>query len=128
WQMSLLYAVVFGGFVAFATYLPTYLTDVYGFDLLEAGTRTAGFAVVAVLARPVGGTLSDRLGPKAVVALSLAGAALLAVVVAFEPVPELPAGTAFVLLALFLGLGTGGVFAWVAQTAPAERVGSITGL
>ena len=27
----------------------------------------------------------------------------------------------------FLGLGTGGVFAWVARRAPAERVGSVTG-
>src|SRR5688572_20069403 len=29
WAMSFLYAVTFGGFVAFATYLPTYLKDVY---------------------------------------------------------------------------------------------------
>jgi hypothetical protein len=28
----------------------------------------------------------------------------------------------------FLGLGTGGVFAWVAELAPAERVGTITGI
>ena len=33
WQMSFLYAVTFGGFVAFSTYLPTYLKNVYGFDL-----------------------------------------------------------------------------------------------
>ncbi|MGH3424156.1 MAG: MFS transporter, partial [Nocardioidaceae bacterium] len=128
WQMSFLYAVVFGGFVAFSTYLPTYLKDIYSFDLLEAGTRTAGFAIAAVLARPVGGALADRIGPKAVVALSLGGAALLAVVVELQPAPEVPAGTTFVLLALFLGLGSGGVFAWVALRAPAERVGSITGL
>src|SRR5690606_9745985 len=31
WQMSFLYAVAFGGFVAFSTYLPTYLKDVYDF-------------------------------------------------------------------------------------------------
>jgi len=31
-------------------------------------------------------------------------------------------------MALFLGLGTGGVFAWVAKLAPAERVGAITGI
>ena len=32
WKMCFLYAVVFGGFVSFATYLPTYLRDVYSFD------------------------------------------------------------------------------------------------
>lgn len=128
WQLSFLYAVTFGGFVAFSTYLPTYLSDVYEFDLTGAGTRTAGFAIAAVLARPVGGVLSDRIGPSRVVAISLAGTAVLAVVAAWRPAPEVPAGAAFVGMALALGLGTGGVFAWVAQRAPAERVGTVTGL
>ena len=128
WQMSFLYAVTFGGFVAFSTYLPTYLKDVYAFDLTAAGTRTAGFAIAAVLARPVGGILSDRIGPRAVVGISLAGTTVLAVVLALRPPLELAAGLSFVVIAFFLGLGTGGVFAWVAKVAPAERVGSVTGL
>lgn len=128
WSMSFLYAVAFGGFVAFSTYLPTYLKDVYDFDLTQAGTRTAGFAIAAVIMRPVGGVLSDRVGPRTVAATSFAGAAVMAVVVALQPEPEIPAGLAFVLMAAFLGLGTGGVFAWVAATAPQERVGSVTGI
>jgi NNP family nitrate/nitrite transporter-like MFS transporter len=36
--------------------------------------------------------------------------------------------TSFVRMALFLGLGTGGAFAWVAELAPAESVGAITGI
>ncbi len=128
WQMSFLYAVTFGGFVAFSTYLPTYLKDVYAFDLTAAGTRTAGFAIAAVVARPIGGVLSDRIGPRNVVGISMAGAAVLAVVVAIKPPLEIPAGVAFVALAFFLGLGTGGVFAWVAQASPPERVGSVTGI
>jgi NNP family nitrate/nitrite transporter-like MFS transporter len=59
---------------------------------------------------------------------SLAGAAVLAVVIALQPAPELAAGSAFVAMAAALGLGTGGVFTWVATRAPAERVGSVTGL
>lgn len=128
WQMSFLYAVTFGGFVAFSTYLPTYLKDVYSFDLTAAGTRTAGFAIAAVLARPVGGILSDRIGPRAVVGISLAGTTVLAVVLALRPPLELAAGSSFVVIAFFLGLGTGGVFAWVAKAAPVERVGSVTGV
>lgn len=128
WQMSFLYAVTFGGFVAFSTYLPTYLKDVYSFDLTAAGTRTAGFAIAAVLARPVGGILSDRIGPRAVVGISLAGTTVLAIVLALRPPLELTAGASFVVIAFFLGLGTGGVFAWVAKAAPVERVGSVTGL
>ena len=128
WQMSFLYAVAFGGFVAFSTYLPTLLKDVYSFDLTAAGTRTAGFAIAAVLARPVGGVLSDRIGPRAVVGISLAGTTALAIVLALRPPLELAAGLSFVVIAFFLGLGTGGVFAWVAKAAPVERVGSVTGL
>jgi NNP family nitrate/nitrite transporter-like MFS transporter len=128
WQMSFLYAVVFGGFVAFSTYLPTYLKDIYGFDLTGAGTRTAGFAVAAVVARPIGGMLSDRIGPRNVVGISLAGTAILAVVVSLQPAPEVAAGLSFIVLAFFLGLGTGGVFAWVAEQAPPERVGAVAGL
>jgi NNP family nitrate/nitrite transporter-like MFS transporter len=128
WQMSLLYAVTFGGFVAFSTYLPTYLKNVYSFDLTGAGTRTAGFAIAAVIARPIGGIVADKIGPRIVVAISLAGAAVMSLIIALRLPPEIPAGTSFVLMALFLGLGTGGVFAWVAELAPAERVGSITGI
>jgi NNP family nitrate/nitrite transporter-like MFS transporter len=128
WQMSFLYAVAFGGFVAFTTYLPTYLKDVYEFGLTGAGTRTAGFALAAVIARPVGGVLSDRIGPRSVVATSFAGAAVLAVIIALQPAPELPAGLTFVMMAAFLGFGTGGVFTWVALMAPPERVGSVTGI
>jgi NNP family nitrate/nitrite transporter-like MFS transporter len=128
WQMSFLYAVAFGGFVAFSTYLPTYLKNVYNFGLTEAGTRTAGFAIAAVIARPIGGIVADKIGPRTVVAISLAGAAVMSVIIALRPPPEIPAGTSFVFMALFLGLGTGGVFAWVAELAPAERVGTITGI
>jgi MFS transporter, NNP family, nitrate/nitrite transporter len=128
WQMAFLYAVAFGGFVAFSTYLPTYLKDVYNFDLTGAGTRTAGFAIAAVIMRPIGGVLSDRVGPRIIAATSFGGAAVMAVILTLQPKPEIPAGTSFVLMAAFLGLGTGGVFAWVATTAPKERVGSVTGI
>ena len=128
WAMSFLYAVTFGGFVAFATYLPTYLKDVYDFDLTQAGTRTAGFALAAVVARPIGGVLSDRVHPRPVVLTSLAGAALMALVIATQPAPELAAGLSFVAMAFLLGIGMGGVFAWVARRAPADRVGSVAGI
>ncbi|MFF2371393.1 nitrate/nitrite transporter [Agromyces sp. NPDC058110] len=128
WQMAFLYAITFGGFVAFSTYLPTYLHEVYTYDLADAGARTAGFAIAAVIARPLGGVLSDRIGPAKVLMISLAGTAVMAVVETFVPPPEIPAGASFVLMAGFLGLGTGAVFTWVAQKSPPERVGTVTGI
>ncbi len=128
WEMSFLYAVVFGGFVAFGTYLPTYIKTIYDFSTVDAGTRTAGFAVAAVLARPVGGALSDRVPPKYVVLTSFAGTAVMAVIATFKPPADLWSAATFITLAIFLGIGTGGVFAWVARRAPAHAVGSVTGI
>ncbi len=128
WEMSFLYAVVFGGFVAFSNYLPTYIKTIYDFSAVEAGSRTAGFALAAVLARPVGGALSDRIAPKYVVLTSFAGTALLAFVAMFQPPPDVWSAATFIALAVFLGIGTGGVFAWVARRAPAKEVGSVTGI
>ncbi|MER5323443.1 MFS transporter [Streptosporangium roseum] len=128
WQCAFLYAVAFGGFVAFSTYLPTLLQNVYGFSQTGAGLRDAGFSIAAVAARPLGGVLSDRVGPARVLLVSFAGTTVMALVLAFNPPPEIPAGTCFVLMALFLGLGTGGVFALVARLVEPSRVGTVTGL
>ncbi|MGI5162802.1 MFS transporter [Spirillospora sp. CA-253888] len=128
WGASLLYALAFGGFVAFSTYLPAYLKNVYDFDAIDAGMRTAGFSVAAVVARPLGGVLSDRFGPRAVLMGSFGLTAVMALVVALEPAPELGAGLSFGLLAFALGLGTGGVFALIGRQVPQDKVGSVTGL
>ncbi|WP_096866892.1 nitrate/nitrite transporter [Mycolicibacterium houstonense] len=128
WEMSFLYAVVFGGFVAFSNYLPTYIKNVYEFSSVEAGSRTAGFALAAVLARPIGGALSDRIPPKHVVLTSFAGTAALAFIAMFQPPPDVWSAATFIGLAIFLGIGTGGVFAWVARRSPAKEVGSVTGI
>ncbi|NLG46141.1 MFS transporter [Gordonia sp. (in: high G+C Gram-positive bacteria)] len=130
WQMSFLYAAAFGGFVAFSTYLPTYLNDVYDItDLKSAGARTAGFAIAAVVARPIGGMLSDKFGPRLITAISCGGAALLAVWMIAKP--DLDSGLAavdFILMAVMMGMGAGSVFAWVALASPPARVGAVTGL
>lgn len=128
WEMSFLYAVVFGGFVAFSNYLPTYIKNVYEFSAVQAGSRTAGFALAAVLARPIGGALSDRIPPKYVVLTSFAGTAVLAFIAVFQPPPDVWSAATFITLAIFLGIGTGGVFAWVARRSPAKEVGSVTGI
>ncbi|MEV5569911.1 MFS transporter [Spirillospora sp. NPDC052269] len=128
WRACLLYGLAFGGFVAFSTYLPTYLKNVYHFSAVDAGMRTAGFSLAAVVGRPLGGTLSDRVGPRAVLIFSFSLTAVMAVVASFSLPPELRAGTTYVLLALALGLGTGAVFALIGKLVEPSKVGSVTGL
>ncbi|PRC42858.1 MFS transporter [Mycobacterium sp. ITM-2017-0098] len=128
WEMCFLYAIVFGGFVAFSNYLPTYIKTIYGFSAVDAGARTAGFALAAVIARPIGGALADRIPPKYVVLVSLGGTAVMASLAILQPPADLWSALTFIALALFLGIGTGGVFAWVARRAPAKQVGAVTGI
>src|SRR6266545_4076077 len=85
WQLCFLYAVGFGGFVAFSVYLPAYLRTAYQLRPADAALRTAGFVVVAVVARPIGGWLSDRLHPVPVLVTCFSGVAGLAVLQAFQP-------------------------------------------
>jgi NNP family nitrate/nitrite transporter-like MFS transporter len=128
WQLSLLYAVGFGGFVAFSVYLPAYLRTEYALAPNDAAMRTAGFVVLAVLARPLGGWLSDRLHPVPVLVWCFSGVAVLAIVQAFSP-PLIPLGTvAFLGMAALLGAASGAVFALVGKVAPADKVGAVTGV
>ncbi|WP_243883891.1 MFS transporter [Cellulomonas fengjieae] len=127
-QLSLLYALGFGGFVAFSVYLPTYLVNAYDLTAGDAAARTAGFVVLAVAMRPVGGSLSDRIGPVPVLLVSFAAVGVLALVAALE-LSLMPLGTiAFLGLAAALGASSGAVFALVAQVAPADKVGAVTGI
>ncbi|MFD5285417.1 MFS transporter [Streptomyces rubrogriseus] len=128
WQASALYAVAFGGYVAFSVYLPTYLKTGYGLTQADAANRMAGFVLLAVAMRPVGGWLSDRIGPVRVVSGTLV--VVLAASLVQSSAPALtPVGTAaFLALAAALGAGSGAVFALVALLAPANRLGSVTGV
>ncbi len=127
-QLSFLYAVGFGGFVAFSVYLPSYLKNAYDLSQSDAAYRTAGFVVIAVLMRPVGGWLSDRLHPVPVLTACFAVATGLAVVAALE-LALVPIGTiAFLGLAAVLGAAAGACFALVARRVPPEKVGATTGI
>jgi NNP family nitrate/nitrite transporter-like MFS transporter len=127
WALTLFYFLAFGGFVAMFLYLPKLLTGVHELTKTDAGARAAGFALLAVLGRPAGGLLSDRVGAEAVLRATFVATAGLAIVLAFGYDSMLPLTIACLTLAFALGLGTGAVFKLVAQWFP-ERVGAVTGV
>lgn len=128
WQASLLYAVAFGGYVAFSVYLPTYLINAHDLTPADASNRMAGFVVIAVVMRPVGGWLSDKVGSIPVLSAVFAVTALCAAIASGEP-PLLLLGTIdFLLMAAALGAGSGAVFALIAQVTEPARVGGVTGI
>ena len=89
-DLAVIYAISFGGFVAFGVYLPTFLKTVYGLETTDAASRAAGFVVLATLARPVGGWLADRITGVPVILWALGVVAAGAVVTVFQPTSPWP--------------------------------------
>jgi MFS transporter, NNP family, nitrate/nitrite transporter len=128
WQACILYAVAFGGYVAFSVYLPSYLKTAYELTPADAANRMAGFVVVAVLMRPVGGWLSDRFGPIVVLSAGYAVVVVGAAVASTTPLLEHVGTIAFLAMAAALGSGSGATFALIAAVTDPGRVGGVTGL
>jgi len=127
WALTLFYFLAFGGFVAMFLYLPKLLTGVHHLAKTDAGYRAAGFALLAVIARPAGGWLSDRIGAERVLRICFIATIFLAAALAFTYKHMAPLTFCCLTVAVALGLGTGAVFKLVANWFPGE-VGAVTGV
>jgi len=127
WALTLFYFLAFGGFVAMFLYLPKLLVGVYGLGKTDAAARAAGFALLAVLARPLGGWLADRIGARSVLLISFAAGAVLAAALTGFYQQIAPLTAACLCLGVAFGLGTGAVFKMVGEEFPGS-VGAVTGV
>jgi NNP family nitrate/nitrite transporter-like MFS transporter len=127
WALTLFYFLAFGGFVAMFLYLPKLLTEVHDLSKSDAGARAAGFALLAVIGRPLGGWLADRIGAARVLLVCFVTVSVLALVLAATYEDMVPLTICCLAMAVALGLGTGAVFKLVPEWFP-DRVGAITGV
>ena len=125
WVLSLFYFLTFGGFVALALYMPTFLREIFSLTPTDAGARTAGFVVLATLMRPVGGIMSDKLGGSKVLLVVFVAIAFLAPLLSWAAIVPFTIGA--LGCAAALGLGNGAVFKLVPQYFPKETA-TVTGL
>lgn len=125
WELSLYYFLTFGGFVAMAVYLPIFLTEIFGLTPKDAGSRTAGFIVLATAMRPVGGWLADRIGGRAVLSLVFPFVTAMSALLTFPHMVPFTVGA--LGMAAAIGLGNGAVFKLLPEYFP-ESVGAVTGL
>jgi MFS transporter, NNP family, nitrate/nitrite transporter len=131
WLFSLFYFITFGGFVAFALYLPKLLQDLFPhidteINGINSADRAAIFVVLATLARPLGGWLADKIGGSKILTGVFIIVPVLALVLAFSPNLEILT-VCFLVIATALGLGNGAVFKLVPQYFGKEA-GTVTGL
>jgi len=129
YRLALLYFVTFGGFVAMFTFLQKLLTTWFALSDVDAGARAAGFAALAVAARPVGGWMSDRYGAAIVLAAAFAGVAVDgAVLAAIATHPTIvTVSIACLTMGVFLGVGSGAIFKLVPNEFP-DNPGAATGI
>lgn len=84
WRFGLYYFFVFGSFVALAQWLVPYYVNVYTMSVASAGLMAAIFSLPAGVIRALGGWVSDKWGPRAVLYL-IFGASVIFMVLLFPP-------------------------------------------
>ena len=110
WAFSLIYAVTFGGFIGFVSFLPSYYHDQFNVGKVQAGQLTMIAAFVGAATRVAGGWLSDHLGgvTTLTVVLALVAACLAGCGLATN---SLALTTVLLILAFAaLGAGNGAVY------------------
>jgi MFS transporter, NNP family, nitrate/nitrite transporter len=133
WRFGLYYVVVFGAYVAFSLWLPSYYQRVYGLSLGTASLLTALFIFPASLLRPLGGWLSDRYGARAVtyaVFIAMLLSCLPLCLVNLRSGPPIALAPFFVcvqILGICMGIGKASVYKYIPEYFP-DDVGSVGGL
>ncbi len=70
WRFATYYFFVFGGFVAFASFLPNYYVGAYGVPLVAAGVFAGMYSLPGSIFRALGGWMSDVWGARFVMYLT----------------------------------------------------------
>ncbi len=124
--LCFVYAVTFGGFVGFASFLPIFFHDQYGMDLVTAGSMTALCGLAGSLIRPLGGYMADRQGGLRVLGVVLP--MVVALTVAIARLPDVVwAAPLMVSAVAMMGFGNGVVFQVVADRFQ-HQIGVASGL
>ena len=141
WWFSLFYAISFGGFVGFASYMKVYLMNTYADDLLEFGKTylneenikvVAGYIGAALIfagavLRAVGGSFADKHGGVKALYIFYGVVAIGAAIIGFFKLPFYAALIVIAIIMANLGMANGAVFQLVPQRF-GKDMGIMTGI
>ncbi len=127
WALTVLYFSSFGGFLALSAWLPLFWHTQFHLSLLEAGSITLVFGVVASFSRILGGVLADKIASIVLFSYLLLGTLVISSFMAFTQ------NDLTVAIVLVLGLGStfgalsGVIFRRVPSVVP-NIVGGVAGI
>jgi NNP family nitrate/nitrite transporter-like MFS transporter len=120
------YMITFGGFAGLAASLVMYFKSTHGLTKVQAGDWAALCTFIGVMARPLGGSLADRVGGIRTLTVCYVIAGITLAAAGFAT--TLPEALGLLMLALgALGAGNGSVFQLLPQRFGKE-LGVMTGL
>lgn len=114
--LSVAYACTFGSELAAVSFLPEFFERTWGLSAEVAGAAAAGFAILNLVSRPLGGVLSDVVASRRRWMATLLGGLSLGFVALSTVSGDWPVAAAFglvVVTSLFAQLGNGAVYAIV---------------
>jgi len=141
WWFSLFYAISFGGFVGFASYMKVYLMNTYAEDMLQFGKTyldeenikvVAGYIGAALIfagavLRAVGGSFADKHGGVKALYIFFGIVAVCAAIIGFFKPPFYLALVVIAIIMANLGMANGAVFQLVPQRF-GKDMGIMTGI
>ena len=109
------YFVTFGSELAVVSMLPGFFIDTFGLSPVMAGMFAGGFALMNLLARPMGGLISDKFGRRKTMLILICGLAVGYMILGQlnSGWPIMGAVLATMLCSFFVQSGEGAVFALV---------------
>jgi len=127
WALGAIQMARLGANYAFIAWLPLLLQEEFGMSLVAAGAAFSLFNVAGMVANPLGGIISDRLGEKSVLLVSFA---VLAVsTFAFTLVKGgLPMYAVILVIGWFINFVRSPSFALIPRLYGVERAGRVSGL
>lgn len=131
--LSVAYLMTFGSKLAVVSMLPMFFFTIYretqAVSMIDAGLMASSFIVMNLIARPVGGWLSDRIGRKFSLTIFLAGTSFGYYLMSFiaGDWPILMTISMTVLCSIFLQAAEGAVFA-IAPLIKRPMTGQIAGI
>ncbi len=123
------YFVTFGSELAVVSMLPLFFIETFGLNAVAAGLMASGFALMNLVARPVGGYFSDTFGRKRTLSMLVAGLAVGYLLMAqIDSSWWLPAVViATMCCSFFVQAGEGAVFA-IVPLIKRRMTGQIAGM